>query len=70
MFNFIRKGFIELLDTEVDWMDGKTKMYAKEKAEAIVPRIGYNPHLYQNATYLKESVKKVRHSKLDLLTAG
>jgi len=58
MFNFIREGFIQLLDSEVDWMDEKTKSYAKEKAKAIIPHVGYNPH-YQNATYLNESVNKV-----------
>ena len=59
MFYFIREGFIELLEQEVDWMDSKTKEYAKKKAEAIKPHVGFNPHLYQNKTYLDQSAQKV-----------
>ena len=59
MFHFVRKGFIHLLDSEVDWMDANTKLYARRKAEAIFPYVGYNPHLYQNKTYLEEISEKV-----------
>ena len=64
MFDFIREGFIELLDSEVDWMDQHTKSYAKKKAKAIKPYIGFNPHLFENMTYLNESVQKVSQMRV------
>ena len=65
MFHYIRRAFIKLLDTEVDWMDQKTKSYAKKKAEALQVKVGYNPHLYKNMTYLNERVKNVSHTHLN-----
>ncbi|XP_078493279.1 phosphate-regulating neutral endopeptidase PHEX [Ciona intestinalis] len=57
MFDNIRKGFLQLLNTEVDWMDAKTKNYAKRKAEAINAVFGYNAHIYKNLTYIDEHMK-------------
>lgn len=59
MFNYIRKGFIHLLKSEVTWMDPKTRNYAKKKALAIKADIGYNPKLYKNTTYIDNQVAHV-----------
>ncbi|XP_039273726.2 phosphate-regulating neutral endopeptidase PHEX-like [Styela clava] len=65
MFENIRNGFIELLKTEVTWMDKKTKEYAKEKALAIKPYIGYNKQIYENDTYLDDEWKQLLAKKND-----
>ncbi|XP_076819952.1 phosphate-regulating neutral endopeptidase PHEX-like [Clavelina lepadiformis] len=59
LFDFIRKGFLHLLDNEVTWMDNKTKAYARLKALGVKRDIGYNPRIYKNATYLDQHYKNV-----------
>uniref|UniRef100_H2ZNA2 Peptidase M13 C-terminal domain-containing protein n=1 Tax=Ciona savignyi TaxID=51511 RepID=H2ZNA2_CIOSA len=54
LFKHVKKGFIRLLDTEVNWMDKKTKDYAKKKALAVKFNIGYNKKLYKNVTYIDD----------------
>eukprot|EP00794_Sanderia_malayensis_P015175 gene15175-16734_t len=50
MITAIRNVFIENIDT-LDWMDGVTKVAAKEKARAIIENIGY-PSFIKNDTQL------------------
>lgn len=65
MFGNIRKAFIYLLHKEVDWMDPKTKAYAKEKALALAYHIGYNPAIYENSTYINELWQEMKARKHD-----
>uniref|UniRef100_H2ZN76 Peptidase M13 C-terminal domain-containing protein n=1 Tax=Ciona savignyi TaxID=51511 RepID=H2ZN76_CIOSA len=65
LFNNIRKGFLQLLQTEVNWMDAKTKDYAKRKALAIKANFGYNPRYYKNITYIDNELKDVSISAKD-----
>lgn len=53
MIRTIREAFNELL-TENDWMDDETRKVAKEKADAIVERIGYPEFLKKSDELSKE----------------
>ena len=64
LFNHVRKGFLSLLDSEVTWMDQKTKELAREKALAIKYHIGYNSHIYGNASFINEKFQKVRNYRI------
>ncbi|XP_020294644.1 membrane metallo-endopeptidase-like 1 isoform X2 [Pseudomyrmex gracilis] len=53
MIRTIREAFNELLN-ENDWMDNETRKVAKEKADAIVERIGYPEFLKESDELSKE----------------
>ncbi|XP_055336820.1 membrane metallo-endopeptidase-like 1 [Paramacrobiotus metropolitanus] len=52
MIRELRLSFIELVD-EVDWMEGVTKLKAKEKMNSMIDNIGY-PDWIQNSTKLDQ----------------
>ncbi|GFT19377.1 neprilysin-2 [Nephila pilipes] len=52
LVKYIHKEFLSILDN-IDWMDDKTKLQAKEKANTIKPYIGY-PHELLNDTLVLE----------------
>jgi membrane metallo-endopeptidase-like protein 1 len=58
MIHNIRTEFIKILD-ETDWMDDETKIVAKEKANAMIERIGYPPSIL-NDTELDEMYKELQ----------
>lgn len=45
----IRNEFIENLETNVPWMDNKTKQYAIEKAKAMTFEVAYPNELLDNS---------------------
>jgi len=51
MVHHIRKAFLERVG-QLEWMDDKTKLAAKEKAEAMTEFIGF-PDWFANSTALK-----------------
>ncbi|KAK7475945.1 hypothetical protein BaRGS_00032834, partial [Batillaria attramentaria] len=61
MIHNIRDAFYELL-TEADWMDKRTQVVAREKAEAIAEKIGY-PDSIVNDTALNAEYEDVTYSK-------
>ncbi|ESO99463.1 hypothetical protein LOTGIDRAFT_158548 [Lottia gigantea] len=64
MIHNIRESFYQLLD-EADWMDKKTQIVAKEKAESIDEKIGY-PEYILNNTALDEEYAGVSYALLIL----
>lgn len=52
LVEYIHDAFEDIL-MKVDWMDDKTKKRAKEKSEAIIPKIAYPPELL-NDTIVEE----------------
>ncbi|XP_043928223.1 phosphate-regulating neutral endopeptidase PHEX [Protopterus annectens] len=60
----IRWAFIDMLDKENGWMDTETKVKAKEKAHAVIAKVGY-PEFIMNDTYLNEDIKMLRFSEHD-----
>lgn len=57
MVNNIRAEFMDVLD-KIDWMDGETKTFAKEKAKAITNHIGY-PNELADISKLEEYYKEL-----------
>ncbi|XP_050412278.1 neprilysin-4 isoform X2 [Patella vulgata] len=53
MIHNIRESFYELL-TEAHWMDEKTRVVAKEKAESIAEKIGYPDYILNNTALDEE----------------
>ncbi|XP_051870387.1 phosphate-regulating neutral endopeptidase PHEX [Pristis pectinata] len=45
----IRWAFLDMLDKENDWMDAETKERAKEKAQAILAKVGYPNFILNDA---------------------
>ncbi|KAG2456971.1 PHEX Metalloendopeptidase, partial [Polypterus senegalus] len=60
----IRWAFIDMLEKENDWMDKETKEKAKEKAHAVLPKVGY-PDFVMNDTYVNEDIKRLSFSDSD-----
>ncbi|XP_030058113.1 phosphate-regulating neutral endopeptidase PHEX [Microcaecilia unicolor] len=58
----IRWAFIDMLDKENDWMDELTKRRAKEKAKAVLSKVGY-PEFIKNDTFLNENIKTMKFSE-------
>lgn len=58
MIESIRGAFVELLD-EVQWMDDETRRVAREKAAAMLERIGY-PDYILNDTALNIDIEELR----------
>uniref|UniRef100_F6PUF3 Uncharacterized protein n=1 Tax=Ciona intestinalis TaxID=7719 RepID=F6PUF3_CIOIN len=63
LFEHVKKGFVQLLNTEVNWMDNKTREYAKKKALAVKFHIGYNEQMYNNVTKIDASLQEL-HPKV------
>lgn len=57
MIEYIRNSFKNILDQN-EWMDEISKVKAKQKADAIDPKIGY-PEFTYNDTYLNEYYEDV-----------
>lgn len=55
--NDIRDEFMDILEN-IDWMDDKTKSFAKRKAKAIVNHIGY-PNELLNVSKIEEYYKNL-----------
>ncbi|KAM5179628.1 phosphate-regulating neutral endopeptidase PHEX [Mantella aurantiaca] len=60
----IRWAFIDMLQNENDWMDKETKDKAKEKAKAVMAKVGY-PDFLLNETYINEEIKMLKFSESD-----
>ncbi|KAM4702180.1 phosphate-regulating neutral endopeptidase PHEX [Discoglossus pictus] len=60
----IRWAFIDILEKENDWMDEETKVNAKEKAKAVMAKVGY-PSFLLNDTYINEDIKSLKFSESD-----
>ncbi|XP_068160623.1 phosphate-regulating neutral endopeptidase PHEX [Antennarius striatus] len=60
----IRWAFIDMLETENDWMDRPTRARAVEKAHAVLAKVGY-PEFILNDTYLNEDLKQLEFNKKD-----
>ncbi|XP_058886757.1 phosphate-regulating neutral endopeptidase PHEX-like isoform X1 [Acipenser ruthenus] len=60
----IRWAFIDMLDKENDWMDEETKSKAKDKAHAVLGKVGY-PDFIMNDTYVNEDIKQLSFSEND-----
>ncbi|XP_069745616.1 phosphate-regulating neutral endopeptidase PHEX isoform X2 [Narcine bancroftii] len=45
----IRWAFLDILDNENDWMDAETKEKAREKAQAVLAKIGYPSFILNDA---------------------
>ncbi|MGH0170946.1 UNVERIFIED_CONTAM: hypothetical protein FKN15_060031 [Acipenser sinensis] len=60
----IRWAFIDMLDKENDWMDEETKSKAKDKAHAVLGKVGY-PDFIMNDTYVNEDIKQLSFSEKD-----
>ncbi|MGH0173550.1 UNVERIFIED_CONTAM: hypothetical protein FKN15_066073 [Acipenser sinensis] len=60
----IRWAFIDMLDKENDWMDEETKSKAKDKAHAVLGKVGY-PDFIVNDTYVNEDIKQLSFSEKD-----
>ncbi|XP_035221859.1 neprilysin-2-like [Stegodyphus dumicola] len=58
MVQYIQDEILDILKN-IDWMDSETKKHAKEKAEAIVPHIGYPTELL-NDSYVADLYKDLR----------
>ncbi|XP_066455892.1 phosphate-regulating neutral endopeptidase PHEX [Eleutherodactylus coqui] len=60
----IRWAFMDMLEKENDWMDEETKNKAKEKAKAVMAKVGY-PGFLMNETYINEDIKTLKFSESD-----
>ncbi|KAJ8279325.1 hypothetical protein COCON_G00063910 [Conger conger] len=60
----IRWAFIDMLEKENDWMDDITKSKAKDKAHAVLAKVGY-PEFILNDTYINEDIKRLSFSEKD-----
>ncbi|XP_048963468.1 phosphate-regulating neutral endopeptidase PHEX isoform X2 [Canis lupus baileyi] len=60
----IRWAFIDMLEKENEWMDAGTKRKAKEKARAVLAKVGY-PEFIMNDTYVNEDLKAIKFSESD-----
>ncbi|XP_006729142.1 phosphate-regulating neutral endopeptidase PHEX [Leptonychotes weddellii] len=60
----IRWAFIDMLEKENEWMDAGTKRKAKEKARAVLAKVGY-PQFIMNDTYVNEDLKAIKFSEFD-----
>ncbi|XP_069617574.1 phosphate-regulating neutral endopeptidase PHEX [Ranitomeya imitator] len=60
----IRWAFIDMLEKENDWMDEETKNKAREKAKAVMAKVGY-PGFLLNETYINEDIKTLKFSESD-----
>uniref|UniRef100_A0A8C9EFG2 Phosphate regulating endopeptidase X-linked n=1 Tax=Phocoena sinus TaxID=42100 RepID=A0A8C9EFG2_PHOSS len=60
----VRWAFIDMLEKENEWMDAGTKRKAKEKARAVLAKVGY-PEFIMNDTHVNEDLKAVKFSESD-----
>ncbi|XP_074070354.1 phosphate-regulating neutral endopeptidase PHEX [Macrotis lagotis] len=60
----VRWAFIDMLDKENEWMDTGTKRRAREKARAVLAKVGY-PKFIMNDTYVNEDLKAMKFSESD-----
>ncbi|XP_070318481.1 phosphate-regulating neutral endopeptidase PHEX [Odocoileus virginianus] len=60
----VRWAFIDMLEKENEWMDAGTKRKAKEKARAVLAKVGY-PEFIMNDTYINEDLKSIKFSESD-----
>ncbi|XP_062908605.1 phosphate-regulating neutral endopeptidase PHEX [Mobula hypostoma] len=60
----IRWAFLDIVDKENDWMDAETKDKAKEKAKAILAKIGY-PNFILNDDAINNKYRNVTISATD-----
>ncbi|XP_072471375.1 phosphate-regulating neutral endopeptidase PHEX isoform X1 [Notamacropus eugenii] len=60
----VRWAFIDMLDKENEWMDDGTKRRAREKARAVLAKVGY-PKFIMNDTYVNEDLKAMKFSESD-----
>uniref|UniRef100_A0A4X2KZ37 Phosphate regulating endopeptidase X-linked n=1 Tax=Vombatus ursinus TaxID=29139 RepID=A0A4X2KZ37_VOMUR len=60
----VRWAFIDMLDKENEWMDAGTKRRAREKARAVLAKVGY-PKFVMNDTYVNEDLKAMKFSESD-----
>ncbi|XP_067896221.1 phosphate-regulating neutral endopeptidase PHEX isoform X2 [Heterodontus francisci] len=60
----IRWAFVDMLEEENDWMDMETKTKAKEKAHAVLAKIGY-PNFILNDTIINNDFSDLNVSKTD-----
>ncbi|XP_043854619.1 phosphate-regulating neutral endopeptidase PHEX [Dromiciops gliroides] len=60
----VRWAFIDMLDKENEWMDAGTKRRAREKARAVLAKVGY-PKFIMNDTYVNEDLKAMKFSESD-----
>ncbi|MBN3299200.1 PHEX endopeptidase, partial [Amia calva] len=60
----IRWAFIDMLEKENTWMDRDTKDKAKQKAHAVLAKVGY-PDFIMNDTYISEDIKRLSFSEKD-----
>ncbi|XP_069495334.1 phosphate-regulating neutral endopeptidase PHEX isoform X2 [Ambystoma mexicanum] len=60
----VRWAFINMLEDDNDWMDEKTKSKAREKANAVLAKVGY-PEFIMNDTYVNEEIKSLQFSESD-----
>ncbi|ELK38368.1 Phosphate-regulating neutral endopeptidase [Myotis davidii] len=64
MIEGVRWAFIDMLEKENEWMDAGTKKKAKEKARAVLSKVGY-PEFIMNDTYVNEDLKAIKFSESD-----
>ncbi|XP_004450420.1 phosphate-regulating neutral endopeptidase PHEX isoform X2 [Dasypus novemcinctus] len=60
----VRWAFLDMLEKENDWMDAETKRRAKEKARAVMAKVGY-PAFIMNDTHVNEDLKAIKFSESD-----
>ncbi|XP_023378101.1 phosphate-regulating neutral endopeptidase [Pteropus vampyrus] len=60
----VRWAFIDMLEKENEWMDAGTKRKAKEKARAVLAKVGY-PEFIMNDTHVNEDLKAIKFSESD-----
>ncbi|KAM4046811.1 phosphate-regulating neutral endopeptidase PHEX [Anomaloglossus baeobatrachus] len=60
----IRWAFMDMLEKENNWMDEETKNKAREKAKAVMAKVGY-PGFLMNETYINEDIKTLKFSESD-----
>ncbi|XP_057395084.1 phosphate-regulating neutral endopeptidase PHEX isoform X4 [Balaenoptera acutorostrata] len=60
----VRWAFTDMLEKENEWMDAGTKRKAKEKARAVLAKVGY-PEFIMNDTHVNEDLKAIKFSESD-----
>nr|XP_048296687.1 phosphate-regulating neutral endopeptidase PHEX [Myodes glareolus] len=60
----VRWAFIDMLEKENEWMDAGTKRKAREKARAVLAKVGY-PEFIMNDTHVNEDLKAMKFSESD-----